>query len=74
MDDVYQEGQNSKAICEDCGLVVTTFKKRDVLFPESKITVKNILVAVCNKCNNTVGIPQQSVPAVKTALEGHNED
>lgn len=61
----YKEGDKSRAICHDCGLVNTTFYHRDVTV--EKISVY-ILAGVCEKCNQVVSIPSQATPAIKKAL------
>ena len=58
----YEPGDKSRAVCEDCESVVnTTFMIRDVPFNDGIGLAKNILVAVCDCCNNTVAVPSQSV-------------
>ncbi len=67
---LYEAGEKSQAICEQCkALVPTTFKYRDVPFDDESGTVKDILVAVCDICNAVVAIPAQSTPAIKRARE-----
>lgn len=63
----YKEGDASKAICPHCKQIVsTTFKVRtsDITDNDKVLTVPNVLVSVCDICNQTVGIPQQSFAAV----------
>ena len=68
---VYEVGDKSKAVCEDCeSLVSTTFEYRDVPFDNGRGTVKGVLAEVCNRCDNVVALPAQSTPAVRQALEG----
>lgn len=65
----YKLGDHSKAICEDCNRVVdTTFVVRNVPFFDGSGIVENILVAVCNNCNEVVAIPAQSTAAINAAL------
>lgn len=70
MKKVYAIGEKSKAICENCGLVATTFLEKDVPVDDSKVVVKNLLVAVCDQCSEVVGIPMQSVDQIAEALKG----
>ncbi len=65
----FREGDKSKAICSHCGKVGgTTFVRRDVSFSDSsKRVAKNILVAVCDVCGQVVGIPPESMPAIREA-------
>jgi hypothetical protein len=65
---LYQEGEKSKAICETCHqIVTTTFARRDVPFSDGNGEVKNILVSVCDHCDQVVAIPAQSTPAIREA-------
>lgn len=65
----YQAGDTSRAICEDCNQIVeTTFRLRDVPFFDGSGIAENILVAVCNTCNQVVAIPAQSTPAIVDAM------
>ncbi len=67
---LYQPGDTSKAICPDCGkLVSTTFAYRDVPFDDGTGVVKGILAAVCDECETVVSIPAQSTPAIRRARE-----
>lgn len=64
----YNPGDHSKAICEDCNkLVDTTFVVRNVPFDDGIGVAKNILVAVCDLCDQTVAIPAQSVATIAEA-------
>ena len=66
----YQEGDKSRAICSHCeGLVQTTFTRRNVPFDDGLGEAKGVLVSVCNVCDQVVGIPAQSTPAIKAARE-----
>ncbi|MGP6090021.1 hypothetical protein [Antarctobacter jejuensis] len=67
---LYKVGEKSKAICEDCGaLVSTTFAYRNVPFDDGKGEVKDVLAAVCDQCDRVVALPAQSTPAVRRARE-----
>jgi RNase P subunit RPR2 len=62
---LFQENENSKAICENCQkIVVTKFKKMDIFFSDKKGFVKKILVSQCENCDSIVGIPSQSTPEI----------
>lgn len=61
----YIQGDKSKAICQDCGLVDTTFDYRNLEIKESGKFVKNILVSLCDRCGSTVSTPAQSTPEIK---------
>lgn len=43
---MFKAGDKSKAICDKCGLVSTTFK-----------IIEGVLYGVCDKCNKKVSIP-----------------
>ena len=63
---LYEEGEKSKAICESCQQVVSsTFARRNVPFSDGKGEVKDILVSVCDLCDQVVAIPAQSTPAIR---------
>ena len=61
----YKEGDKSRAICHDCGLVNTTFYHRDVKIENRSV---RILAGVCEKCDQVVSTPAQATPAIKKAL------
>lgn len=62
---LYQEGDQSKAICEYCQRVVaTTMRYRDVPFSDGSGTVKDVLAGVCDECQSVISIPAQSTPAI----------
>jgi len=64
----YQAGDKSKAICEDCGdVVTTTFAYRDIPFDGGRGVATSILAAVCDRCNRVVALPAQSTPAYARA-------
>jgi hypothetical protein len=60
-------GDKSKALCEKCGPVSTTFNYRDVPFSDGSGEAKDILVAECDACHRVVAIPAQSTPAIRGA-------
>lgn len=60
-----KEGECCKIICNDCGLTDATYLLRDVDFSDKSGTVKGLLVAACNQCDQVVGIPSQSTAKVK---------
>lgn len=63
---LFNEGEKSKAICSHCnGWVTTTFKYRDVHFSDGSGLVKDILVSVCDTCDQVVATPPQSTPYIK---------
>lgn len=67
---LYMEGDKSRAICSHCGkLVGTTFVRRDVPFSDGRGVAKDILVAVCDICDEVVATPAQSTPAIREARQ-----
>ncbi len=67
---LYEEGEKSKAICSSCQQIVTSaFARRDVPFSDGNGEVKNILVSVCDLCDQVVAIPAQSTPAIREARQ-----
>lgn len=64
----YEVGNKSRAVCESCESVVdTTFAIRDVSFNDGVGIAKDILVAVCDQCDDVVAIPGQSVVSIAEA-------
>ena len=65
---LYEAGQKTKAICENCkSAVPSTYDYRDMSFDKGTVRVKDLLVQVCDQCGTPVGIPAQSMPAIKHA-------
>ncbi|HAT3902001.1 TPA: hypothetical protein OPR08_001957 [Citrobacter koseri] len=62
---IVKEGDKRQVICHNCGRSEATYLLRDVDFDDNSGTVKNILAAVCDKCNEVVSIPAQSTPKIK---------
>lgn len=66
---IYRVGDKSKAICHKSGQVESvTYKLKDVPVDDSNISVKNILVGVCDCCGDVVSIPKQSTPAIQKII------
>ena len=66
---IVKEGDSTKVICADCGLTDATYALRDVDFSDHSGTVKSILVAVCDQCNQMASIPSQSTARIKAAYQ-----
>lgn len=63
-------GSKSKAICETCSSIVdTTFKLRDIKLSDGSKVIKDLIVGVCDNCDETVSIPSTQTPKIKEALE-----
>lgn len=68
----FNEGDKSKGICQNCGLVETVFKVREVTFSNElnkKVIIPDILASCCVQCDSMVGIPQQSVSQIKKTID-----
>ena len=61
-----QENDKSRAVCEYCGLVSTTFLHRLVTMGNAGAI--HVLAGVCDNCARVVSIPAQSTPEIKMAL------
>lgn len=71
---IFKVGDSQKAICENCrSLENATFKLRDVPFSDGSGLVKNVLVGVCDKCDQVSILPHQSTPVVKRQLEAQRK-
>jgi hypothetical protein len=65
---VWREGEKSEALCTTCkGRQTTTFQFRPFELEVSRITVPNVLIAVCDGCGDSVSLPHQEVPKIKAA-------
>jgi hypothetical protein len=67
---ILKVGDQEKVACDKCATFVTvTYKLRDVPFSDGSSIVKQVLVGVCEQCDNVCVLPHQSTPLVKKALE-----
>ncbi|MBE9485966.1 MAG: hypothetical protein IMY82_02205 [Chloroflexi bacterium] len=67
---ILKVGDQEKAACEKCAAFVTViYQLRDVPFSDGSGLVKQVLVGVCEQCDQVCVLPQQSTPAVKCVLE-----
>jgi hypothetical protein len=63
-------GDQEQAACTNCAAFVTvTYQLRDVPFSDGSGMVSQVLVGVCEQCDQVCVLPSQSTPAVKRALE-----
>lgn len=66
----YALENKSKAICENCKSIVgTTFKLRDVALSDGSEVIKDLVVGVCDNCDETVSVPSTQTAKIKAALE-----
>ena len=71
---IFKVGESQTAICESCrSLESATFTLRDVPFSDGSGTVKNVLVGVCDRCDEVCILPHQSTPMVKRQLEAQRK-
>ncbi len=65
---ILREGQRRRAICPNCeGIVEIRYEYRTIHLEESDLDVENVLVGVCEACDDVVSIPAQSTPKLKQA-------
>jgi len=63
---MYKPGDHSRAICSHCQkIVTTTFQRRDLVLPVSERALRDVLVAVCDECAETVAVPASSTEAIR---------
>ncbi len=54
--------------CPTCRQVVQSrFEFRTIRMERSRLRVPNVLVDVCNVCDNIIAIPSQSIPQLREA-------
>jgi YgiT-type zinc finger domain-containing protein len=69
----YQEGDRSAGICETCRSKVTTRMTSRHYTPAGRdVAVPDVLVAVCERCGDVVGIPHQSTLKINEYREELN--
>lgn len=66
---IVKEGETRTLLCHNCGKTSATYRVRDVAFSDKRGTVKNILAAVCDRCDEVAAIPAQSTARIKEAFE-----
>jgi hypothetical protein len=65
----FKVGESQKAACEICkSFQNSTFRIRDVALSDGGI-VQNILVGVCDECDNVNILPHQSTQLIKSHLD-----
>lgn len=59
-----------RAACDTCAAIVdVTFRLRNVPLSDGSGIVENVLVGVCDQCDNVCVLPHQSVPQVALLIE-----
>jgi DNA-binding helix-hairpin-helix protein with protein kinase domain len=67
---VLKVGDRERAACANCeAFVSVVYCLRDVPFSDGSGLVSQVLVGVCDQCDQVCVLPQQSTPTVKRALE-----
>ena len=67
---IWEVGDETLAVCNACSAMVSaTYRVRAVPFDDGTGVAPGILVAVCDGCNDVIGIPAQSTPAIKDVME-----
>jgi len=65
---LWKAGDRSAAICERCQKKVSTrFEYRTFDLEKPKVSVPNVLVAVCKECDEIAAVPHQSTPKINEA-------
>ena len=66
---IFREGDKGIAMCESCASkVTTTYLRREVPLNDDSDVVKDVMVGVCDQCDDIVMMPHQSVPRVKQVI------
>lgn len=67
---ILKENDQTTGLCESCKTrVLVTYKYRSVFLKKTKADVPNVLVGVCDNCDEIISIPAQSFPRLKEARE-----
>lgn len=66
---IIKEGDKVQMLCHTCGRVDATHQLRDVPFSDQSGLVKNLLVAVCDSCQQVLAVPAQSAAQVTLAYK-----
>lgn len=70
----WNEGEKGEIPCQVCGrLMPTTLRFRDVGFDDNPVVVRDLLVDVCDLCDEIVAIPANATPQIRAALFGAHE-
>ena len=71
--DRFREGDIIKGGCKNCKKVVSaTLMRRSFPIENGLGLVENALLAICDECDEVIGIPSQSTTAVRKALDKMN--
>ncbi len=68
MKSLWSAGDIVACNCPTCRQVVQSrFELRTIRMERSRLRVPNVLVDVCNICDNIIAIPSQSIPQLREA-------
>jgi hypothetical protein len=68
MKTMWKVGDTAAGRCPRCkALVRSRFELRTVQLTRSRLSVPDLLVAVCTQCDHTMSIPPQSLPQLREA-------
>jgi len=68
--EIVKSEETSTAVCKSCKTFVdVTYRLRDVPLSDGSDIVKDVLVGVCDICDDVCVLPHQSVPKVSKTME-----
>ena len=71
MTTLYKTGDKGIAMCETCqGKAETTYQIRNVPLSDGSHVVPDVLVGVCDTCDNVTTLPHQEVPHIAFYMYG----
>ena len=71
---IVKSEDKSTAACQTCKKVAdVTYRLRDVPLSDGSDIVKDVLVGVCDVCDDVCVLPHQSVPKVSKTIEQHRK-
>jgi hypothetical protein len=71
---IVKTDDKSTAACQTCKKIAdVTYRLRDVPLSDGSDVVKDVLVGVCDICDNVCVLPHQSVPKVAKTMERHRK-
>jgi hypothetical protein len=71
MEAPWKPGDTVAAHCPNCRAAVQSrFELRVVHMPRTRLRLSNVLVSVCTICESLLGLPRQSLPALREISAG----
>jgi len=66
MEAPWKNGDTASAHCPHCGgLVTSTYVRRSVFLPRTRLRVRDVLVNVCSICEGVLTLPRQSMAQLR---------